>query len=391
MNWTLENYKQEPQYDPDSGWYETMSDVIGQDSRILEVNLAQAKALGLSQAVLIGAPLETIYSASSIKNIHKAFTDLQPSETRILPKLELNCEDGMELEVCGIARLEDNPVGEGRILRLEKTDQLLSKHGVNELCHQHMILKDFFSNAQDACWCIEYLEPVDLEAPDSEIIRQVFENASRWAACNPAMEQMYGLPEGLAFSDQDINVYFPRSEENEKFVTLLIESGFSIVKAQATDLHHDGTPMYVENDVEAFIENGKLHRMWGIVRDVSERIEHDRDINKQYVMMSKILDALPFPLMIVDSEQLIEAVNPALEKMSFVPVGELLNQHASLLFVYPEKIDMIWQEFERGVNNVKIITDIRDSEGSSVTLQVLTSIMDDIEGGPKYLLVFVPV
>ncbi len=391
MNWTFENLDGRPQHDRVSDYHETMTDVIDQDGRILEVNLFQAKTLGLAQASLLGSPLEKIYDEASIQRIRKAFTDLKPSQTRILPTLQLIRGDGVTVEVCALVRMEEYHADGCIVLRTDKTDQLLFAHELSELRHQHMILKDFFSNAQDACWCIEYLDPVDLEAPDSEIIRQIFENSSRWAACNPAMEKMYGLPEGLAFSDQGIKVYFPRNAENEKFVTLLIESGFSIINAQATDLHHDGTPMYVENDVEAFIENAKLHRMWGIVRDVSERTEHDRDINKQYVIMSNILDAMPFPLMIVDSAQLIEAVNPALEEMSFLPAGDLLNKPASQLFKYPEEIEMIWQEFERGINNVKVNADILDGKNSSIKLQVLTNIIEEIEGGVRYLMIFVPL
>ena len=51
---------------------------------------------------------------------------------------------------------------------------------------ENEVLRSFVETSRDALFCIEFLEPVDLAAPEPEIIRQVFENECVWRLCNTA-------------------------------------------------------------------------------------------------------------------------------------------------------------------------------------------------------------
>ncbi|MCP4766178.1 MAG: hypothetical protein GY875_07885 [Gammaproteobacteria bacterium] len=66
---------------------------------------------------------------------------------------------------------------------------------------ENEVLRTFVDTSRDALFCIEFLESVDLTAPEPEIIRQVFENECVWRMCNIAMARLYKLPEGIIIVD----------------------------------------------------------------------------------------------------------------------------------------------------------------------------------------------
>ena len=176
------------------------------------------------------------------------------------------------------------------------------------------VLRGILEASRDACWCIEYEEPVDLTAPEAEVLRQFFENVSFWRLCNEAMARLYKLPAGLDFNEQSVRFHFPRSMANEEFVRQLMAADFNLDNAPSVDTRHDGTTMHAENDVRADIREGRLHRMWGLVRDVSAFKRTEQALTRQVDAMLDVLSAVPDPILVIGGDGLLEAANPALTR-----------------------------------------------------------------------------
>lgn len=186
----------------------------------------------------------------------------------------------------------------------------------------------------DACWCMEFEEPVDLESPDREVIRQIFENGPRWRFCNQAMARLYRLPAHLDLGDRPVHEIFPRNRQNEQFIENLLRSGFQINAAPALDSRYDGSQMYVENDVRAHIENGKLIRMFGVVRDVSKQRWKENDLRGKLQLVEWLMGAIPDALIAFDAYLLITAANPAAAKLFQTDI-ELLVGTSARLYLKP--------------------------------------------------------
>ena len=176
------------------------------------------------------------------------------------------------------------------------------------------VLRGILEASRDACWCIEYEEPVDLTAPEAEVLRQFFENVSFWRLCNEAMARLYKLPAGLDFNEQSVRFHFPRSPANEEFVRQLMAADFNLDNAPSVDTRHDGTTMHAENDVRADIREGRLHRMWGLVRDVSAFKRTEQVLTRQVDAMLDVLSAVPDPILVIGGDGLLGAANPALTR-----------------------------------------------------------------------------
>jgi PAS domain-containing protein len=197
------------------------------------------------------------------------------------------------------------------------------------------ILKGMVDASADACWCMEFDQPVDLESPDREVIRQIFENGPRWRFCNQAMARLYRLPPHLDLSDRPVNEIFPRNRQNEEFVENLLRSGFQVDAAPALDSRYDGVQMHVENDVRAHIENGRLIRMFGVVRDVSKRRWRENDLKGKLQAVEWMMGAVPDALIAVDDFLLITAANPAAAKLFHTDVETLVGANARLYLRAP--------------------------------------------------------
>jgi PAS domain-containing protein len=186
---------------------------------------------------------------------------------------------------------------------------------VPEMLAQAEILSAMLGTAPEAFWCIEYEEPVELGLPEETVIDQFFHNACCWRACNPAMAQLYRLPDGVDFHDQPVSRYFPETTVNRAMLRDLMRAGYALDGAVALDQRHDGSEMLVVNSFRARVENGQLLRMWGTVRDISTERAREEDLASRASEMLGILTALPDAVIVTGQEAGILAVNPAAERM----------------------------------------------------------------------------
>lgn len=185
------------------------------------------------------------------------------------------------------------------------------------------VLLGMLDASSEACWCMEFGEPVDLGAPDREVVRQVFENRPYWRFCNAAMARLYLLPGGECFDLRPVREIFPRTAQNEAFVRALIDGGFEMNRAPARDVRYDGVEIDVENDVRAHIAGGQMLRMFGVVRDVGRHRRREHLLQRRLDGAVALLDAMPTPFVALDANGIVVATNPAADEL----VG---HDHANL-------------------------------------------------------------
>lgn len=181
--------------------------------------------------------------------------------------------------------------------------------------------------SNDACWCMDFKTPVDLTAPDHEVVRQVFENDPFWRLSNPAMAQLYLLPAGQQFNDQPVADIFPRNAQNEEFIRNLIANGFEVDRAPALDTRYDGIQIYVENDVRAHIENGQLIRMFGTVRDIGKHQRREAELMAERDACINALNALQSAVCSVDENGTIQLANDRANTLLASDRGDIVGQN----------------------------------------------------------------
>lgn len=276
-----------------------MVDILSPDGLILGADPVQAAQLGLTADALEGADWARIYTLDARDRIAALFAQGTAAITPAVLPMVLRMATGATLATAAVADWVDEPQ-HGRCLRLWKWPTGGALDDVARLSEANEVLSGIVAASSDAGWCMEWADPVDLSAPEHEIVRQVFENGPRWRFCNEAMARLYRTPPGKDFNALPVSETFPRTPENEDFIRRLIRADFDMTASPSRDLRYDGMFIDVENDVRGHIRGNKLVRMWGTVRDVSKHVRRETLLRDEIGALQSVLAALPDPVLVVD-------------------------------------------------------------------------------------------
>lgn len=196
------------------------------------------------------------------------------------------------------------------------------------LRRDHDMLDSIISASSEALWCIEYVEPVDLTAPEDEVIRQFFDSMCFWRILNPAMQELYKMPLERDIRSEDVRFIFPKNAENEEFVRNLFANRFHLDKAVSRDKLYDDTWITAENDVRSYIHENRLIRLWGTVRPIGGLRWKGKNLELELDKLSSILSAVPEPVLVLDKSGRLAAANPAVEWHFGWSIDDILGQPA---------------------------------------------------------------
>lgn len=289
-----------------------MVDVLSADGTVVSLDEAQAERLGLDAGAAAGLPWARLYTQEARDRISGTFASLSAAP-RVLP-LTLRSASGELVLTTAVAELFQDPEA-GLCLRLCKWPSGGDLDEVAALAEANEVLSGIVAASADAGWCMEWADPVDLSAPEHEIVRQVFENGPRWRYCNEAMARLYRTPPGENFNDRPVSETFPRTPENEDFIRRLIRADFEMNGSPSRDLRYDGVFIDVENDVRGHIRGNRLFRMWGTVRDVSKHVRRETLLKDEIAFLQAVLAALPDPVLVSDRHGMVIHVNMAAEAL----------------------------------------------------------------------------
>lgn len=251
-------------------------DIVDDEGIIRWMSASQSELLGIAETDMREHSIETVYDARSVEKIRAMLG--RNAGIGYAATLELRMFGRASRTIRVVARATIVADGSERALRLSKIEFGQVGSHYDQLATDFLLLSNIIRCAKEAHWAIVFLEPVDTTQGREEIIRQVFENQSVWRMCNPALSRLYGLPEDMDLNTQSVRLYWPRSPENEAFVGHIIDGNYSVDDAISVDRKHDGTNLYVSNDVRADIVDGFLVRLWGNIRNVTELSEAKRKL-----------------------------------------------------------------------------------------------------------------
>ncbi|BDH45297.1 hypothetical protein TUM12370_13410 [Salmonella enterica subsp. enterica serovar Choleraesuis] len=321
---------------------ETMADrgllhacTVNEEGQLLYVSSSLAELTGDGVAALPHAGIERIFSTESTLLLRRLFANPPPDDR--LPQLELTLihrTSGLySMLASGLFERSDTAPA---MIHLALIALGPLSQRINELQNANEIMSQMLYSARVAYWCIEWLEPVDVTGTCDEVVRQVFENRSHWRMCNRAMMEVYEMPADVVFTQQPVRLYWPRSPANEEFVRRLVETDFCVDGALSVDRRHDGSPAYVENDVRASIQNGRLLRMWGSIRDVSQELRIQHDADQRIDALRRVFDAVPDAVVVIDELHQPQWRNAAFERTFGITHGTGIA-HALLDASLPER------------------------------------------------------
>jgi PAS domain S-box-containing protein len=129
----------------------------------------------------------------------------------------------------------------------------------------------YMENSMEAIFCIELVQPLDINLGDEEQIEHLYKHGYVSEA-NDAWARIAGYQYGkdmIGFSFEDI---MPSSMP-ESIATLkkAISTQYHLNNFETTEVYPNGVKIYALNNLTGIIDDGKLMRLWGTGIDITEQ------------------------------------------------------------------------------------------------------------------------
>jgi signal transduction histidine kinase len=134
----------------------------------------------------------------------------------------------------------------------------------------------------DACWRIEFSEPIDTALPEKEQLDKVLQ-FGYVAECNSAFLRRLGLQEAGKIIGATIAEAVPYLQNVDRYINSLIHSGYRYNTIEITRVDARGRRSHSLTSHWGIVEDGKLQRIWGSSRDITEL----REVEAQFRQAQK--------------------------------------------------------------------------------------------------------
>jgi len=163
--------------------------------------------------------------------------------------------------------------------------------------------QSFVSQIFEGIYRTEFDRPIDVTLPTETQIDRIYENAYM-AECNQALAEMYHLPSvndlvGVRLIDAHGGKDNP---VNRATFRRFIENGYKSLNDETFEYTADGQPVWFSSNTLGIVENGYLIRLWGTALVITERKQAEQALRTSQVKLRAILDATPFPIALVDTQ-----------------------------------------------------------------------------------------
>jgi PAS domain S-box-containing protein len=147
------------------------------------------------------------------------------------------------------------------------TEQQSTRHALEQSEDRY---RDFMEQSLDGIWRLELEEPLSLQWPEERQIEHLI-RFNYLAECNDAFARMYGYQSAREVLGKKIQEFLPASDEkNLEYVRTIIRSGYRIQQAESREVDREGHSKYFLNNIVGILENGRITRIWGTQRDITD-------------------------------------------------------------------------------------------------------------------------
>ena len=238
--------------------------------RYLMINSTGAALLGTTVDAVIGKTDEELWSPEAVRRFRESDARILATgrletaeETRQTPggmrtllvaKGPLRDEDGRLMGILGVGR--------------DITDR---RHGEEALRQSQERYRAFIVNSGEAIWRVELDQPIPIDLPADDQVARILRHGYL-AECNEAMARVYAAPSAEAFVGARIaDFLLPTEPRNIAHLRAFVTGGYQQMEAESFERDRNGQPKAFLNNLVGIVEDGRLVRIWGTQRDITDR------------------------------------------------------------------------------------------------------------------------
>lgn len=205
----------------------------------------------------------------------------------------------------------------------------------------------FVAQSSEGIFREDFDAPIPISLAEEELAHRIL-HESYIAECNDALARMYGVASGRDLTGKRVTEMLVASDARNLQVTRnFIRSGFQIRDRESHEVDSQGNPKVFLNSMTGVVENGKLVRIWGIQKDITEwvRLDEARRKTEEALRNAELKYRTIFEEAVVGifqttPEGKLLIANPALARMFGYDSAEefmaSVNDRSRRVYVFPE-------------------------------------------------------
>jgi PAS domain S-box-containing protein len=225
--------------------------------------------------------------------------------------------------------------------------ELYRKKEEDELRESEQRYRAFIAKNADAMWRVEFEQPIDITLSVQEQVEAMY-RYGYVAECNDAAADLLGLKKAeqvIGFRLEDIS---PRSDPNMHTATVAtVRSGYEFTTIELTRQDRSGKWRHLLRSQWGIVEDGKLERIWGTTRDITELKTSEQELDASKRRMADMLDTMKLVVLIEDLEGAVTHCNRHFHRMTGWRAADINGRSWLDLMVPPDERKRVRSVFER--------------------------------------------
>jgi PAS domain S-box-containing protein len=180
--------------------------------------------------------------------------------------------------------------------------ELNRKRREDQLCESEQRHRAFIARSADAMWRIEFERPIATDQPEEEQFAQIY-RYGYLAECNDALAHLYGFECADQMLGSRVEDVAPASDPSMRDATLLaIRSGFTYTTVETNVVDRSGIRHNIIRSQWGIVEDGKLERIWGTSRDITQLKRSEQALDASEQRMVDLLETVQLVVIIVEPD-----------------------------------------------------------------------------------------
>jgi PAS domain S-box-containing protein len=187
--------------------------------------------------------------------------------------------------------------------------ELNHKREEDELRERDERYRAFVARNADAMWRLEFEQPIDTARSVEDQIAGMY-RYGYVAECNDALAHMLGLTKAEQVIGSRLEAIAPESDVQIRNAVLKsIRNRYGCTTIEITRTDANGTERHLLRSQWGIVEDGKLQRIWGTTRDITELKQSEAEVDAGRRRMSDLLDTMKLAVIMEDPQGVITHCN----------------------------------------------------------------------------------
>jgi two-component system, cell cycle sensor histidine kinase and response regulator CckA len=209
----------------------------------------------------------------------------------------------------------------------------------------------FIARNADAMWRVEYDPPVPTNLSEQEQF-DLMNQCGFVAECNDATARLLGLEKAEQLIGSKVSTIAPATDPTSREATFIaIRSGYRLTTVETSPRDGHGNRRHMLRSQWGIVEDGKLERMWGSNRDITELRRVETALSASEQRMADLIESMRMLVLMLDDKGAVSFCNNYLSRLTGWDSRDLLGKDWLETMVPSEERNRVRADFARGALN----------------------------------------